>query len=195
MRRTGGSQHPSIMYAEDTSVRNARAQYFAANGFSDAGYSDRWVKLGQLGPIPIALPNTAARKRAVPLHDLHHVATGYATSWIGEAEISAWEIAAGCTDYWAAWVLNTGAFSYGVVLAPRRTYRAFMRGRRSRTLYYSGWHDGLLEISVAELRRRLALDGMREQPSWRDRLAFAGWVLLAMAPALIAIALAVAWLV
>ena len=38
-------------YADTSSVADARDQYFAANGFSLASYSDRWVKL-KLGPIP-----------------------------------------------------------------------------------------------------------------------------------------------
>jgi hypothetical protein len=86
-------------------VGDARDVYFRDNGFSLAGYTDNWVKL-KLGPIPIAFPNTDARKAAVKLHDLHHVATGYATTWTGEAEIAAWEIGAGCGKYYAAWVLT-----------------------------------------------------------------------------------------
>jgi hypothetical protein len=146
------------MYADSTTVRAARDQYFAANGFSTASYTDPWVSLGKLGPIPIGFPNSASRKRAIPLHDLHHVATGYQTTWIGEAEIAAWEIGGGCSDHWAAWVLNAAAFAYGAVLAPRRVFRAFARGRKSRTLYHTGWDDALLDLSVAELRHRLALD-------------------------------------
>jgi hypothetical protein len=168
------------MYAEASTVRDARASYFESNGFSDAGYNDDWVHLKVLG-IPVAIPNTRSRKRAVPLHDLHHVATGYSTSLIGEAEIGAWEIGGGCTSYWAAWVLNGLGFTYGVVLAPRRIYRAFVRGRHSRTLYHTGWQDELLDVSVGELRERLGLD----QPitaSWRDRVAFVGWIALAFAP-------------
>ena len=124
------------MYADDESVRAAREQYFAANGFSAASYQDAWVKL-KIGPIPIAFPNTSQRKRAIPIHDLHHVATGYATTWAGESEIGAWEIAGSCTNYWAAWALDAGAFGVGMLIAPRRVYRAFVRGRHSRTLYRS----------------------------------------------------------
>jgi len=182
------------MYADGSTVRAARAEYFAANGFSDAGYNDSWVTI-KLGPIPLAFPNTSSRKRAVPLHDLHHVATGYTTTWIGESEIGAWEIAGGCTDHFAAWVLNAGGFGYGIVLAPRRIYRAFMRGRKSRTLYHSGWDDSLLELSVGELRKKLALDRADTPPTWRDRLAFAGWVALVSAPAVAAAGLAIALLI
>jgi len=75
-------------------VFEARQRYFADNGFSDAGYSDRWVKLS-IGPLPFVMPNLPSRRRAIPLHDLHHVATGYDTTVRGEAEISAWELGAG----------------------------------------------------------------------------------------------------
>jgi len=58
-------------------VRDARARYFAANRFDERGYADRWVRL-QAGPIPIFIPNTRSRVRAVRVHDVHHVVTGYA---------------------------------------------------------------------------------------------------------------------
>jgi hypothetical protein len=174
------------MYADDLTVREARDRYFEANGLSSAAYTDRWVKL-KLGPVPIAFPNTRSRKRAIPLHDLHHVAAGYATTLAGEAEIGAWEIAGGCTDHWAAWVLNASAFAYGLVLAPRRVFRAFMRGRHSRTLYRLGWDDGLLTCTVGELRAMLGLD--RASPAtWRDRAAFLGWVAIVLAPGAAALA-------
>src|SRR5688572_6968609 len=77
-----GPRLAMVEYAESSSVRDARTAYFLANGFSDAGYRDAWVHLKVLG-IPVAFPNTRSRKRAVPLHDLHHVATGYSTTLIG----------------------------------------------------------------------------------------------------------------
>jgi hypothetical protein len=165
---------------------DARARYFADNGFSDATYTARWVRFS-IGPLPIAFPNTRSRKRAIPLHDLHHVATGYATTLVGEGEIGAWEIAGGCGRYTAAWVLNAIAFTWGLALGPRRVFRAFVRGRHSRTLYRTGWRDDLLARSVGELRRELLLDRAPPRATWRDRAAFAGWVaLVAMPPALAA---------
>lgn len=170
---------------EMETVRDARARYFADNGFSEAGYTDRWVKL-RLGPIPFAFPNTAARRRAIPLHDLHHVATGYSTTFVGEAEIGAWEIGGGCGDYWAAWALNISAFAVGLLLAPRRVYRAFVRGRRSKTLYHGGWRPGLLDRSVDELRAELEVD-RPASPRWSDRAAFAAWIATFVAPSVIVV--------
>jgi hypothetical protein len=174
-------------------VRQARAEYFARNGFSEAGYRERWVRL-KIGPLRVAFPNTASRRRAIRLHDLHHVATGYTTTWIGEAEIGAWEIGSGCGRYTAAWILDLGGFAIGLAIAPRRTYRAFLRGRRARTLYHDGWCDDLLELSVEQLRARIGVTDAPARVNRRDRLAFAGWLAVLAAPGSAALALAImAW--
>ena len=146
-----------MTYDSSSSVRAARDQYLAANGFSLADYQARWVRF-KIGPVPIVFVNTRTRKAAVPLHDLHHLATGYQTDLRGEAEIAAWELAAGCGRYWAAWVLNSMTIATGAVIAPRRTLAAWRRGRRSRSLYHESFQDSLLDLSVAELQNRLELD-------------------------------------
>jgi hypothetical protein len=70
--------------------------------------------------------------------------------------------------------------AYGLVIAPRRTYRAFVRGRHSTPLYRDGWHDNLLELTVTELERRIATD---PKPAM-ERLAFMGWFAVLVAPVL-----------
>jgi len=175
----------------------ARAEYFAQNGFSTAAYEDRWVYLRLFG-IPIAFPNVRSRRRAIRFHDLHHIVTGYGTDPRGEAEIGAWEIAATLPDrgleFGAAWVLNTLMFTLGLVIAPRRVYRAFVRGRHCTSLYRMGWSDGLLDRDAAELRRDLGLAHPR-RASLGDRLAFAALVLAVALPpttAIVALVLVVA---
>jgi ubiquinone biosynthesis protein Coq4 len=91
------------------------------------------------------------------LHDLHHVLTEYGTSWTGEAEISAWELASGCRDYAAAWVLNGLGLLMGLVIAPIRVARAFRRGLQSRNLYGREVTDELLSARVGTLRKALLL--------------------------------------
>ncbi|MFN0253115.1 MAG: hypothetical protein ACKV2T_39950 [Kofleriaceae bacterium] len=167
-------------YDEAKTVRDARELYFDLNGFSAATYSEPWVRF-KVGFLPVVFPNTASRKRAIPLHDLHHIATGYATTLVGEAEIGAWEVGGSCTNYWAAWVLNLSAVWYGLLIAPHRVYRAFVRGRHSRTLYRSGWSDALLNISVGELRASVLPPG-EVRATWEDRAAFAACIALVMAP-------------
>ena len=95
-----------LHYADDASLREARARYFEANGFGEnGGYDEDWVRF-KVGPFPVAFPNTKGRKAAVPCHDLHHVATGFDTDLAGEGEIGAWEIASGCSHVPAAFVLT-----------------------------------------------------------------------------------------
>ena len=148
----------AYLAAADDTLARARDDYFRANGFGEnGGYDDAWVDF-KLGPIPMPFPNTASRKRAVRFHDLHHALTGYATDVRGEFEISAWEVASGCADHVAAWQLNLGGLVGGLLIAPRRTWRAWLRGRQSRNLYRTPYDEQLLGRRVADVRRELGLD-------------------------------------
>jgi hypothetical protein len=167
-------------YADSLSLRDARRVYFDANQFGDdGGYASRWVKI-KLGPLAIWFPNSEGRVKAVRYHDLHHVATGYDTDLVGEAEIGAWEVASGCRGYLAAWVLNLIAMCLGFALAPRRVYAAFVRGRHTRNLYGERFDDALLASSVGGLRARLGLEAP-VAPAGGDAAAFAAWSLVAVA--------------
>lgn len=164
-------------YSGEMTVAEARRRYFEDNGFGDdGGYSLRWVKV-KLGPVELPLRNTKGRVRAVARHDLHHIATDYDTDLLGEAEIGAWEIAAGCGGFAAAWLLNLGAFSLGFWLSPRRVFRAFRRGRRSRTLYETSAEidPGLLVGRVSALRQRLHVVPAPEETTPADVIGFALW--------------------
>jgi hypothetical protein len=172
------------LYDDALTLRDARALYFERNGFpADGGYTAKWVKLA-LGPLRFGFPNTPGRVRAVRFHDLHHVVTDYATNWVGEAEIGAWEVASSCAGHLAAWVLNLYALAIGLWIAPRATWRAFARGRRTRNLYRRSWDEALLARRVGELRRELGLGAAeRAAPplAARDRFAFLGWSAAALA--------------
>jgi hypothetical protein len=133
------------------------------------------------GFVPIWFPNTVARVKAVRFHDLHHVLTEYPTTWRGEAEIGAWEVATGCAAHYQAWLLNLLAFAIGLVINPRGVYRAFMRGRRSRNLYRAKFSDELLARRVGDVRRELELDGAAAPHAPADRGAFACWSLVSAA--------------
>jgi len=166
-------------YDGTLTMRDARARYFAANHFGDGGYDANWVKL-QAGPLPIFLPNTQQRVRSVRLHDLHHVVTEYDTTWTGESEIAAWELASSCADHYAAWVLNLSAFAIGLFIAPREVFRAFVRGRYCSNLFHGEFDEALLTPTVAAMRSRLGLADPTAPATMRDRLAFGGYALAAI---------------
>ncbi|MBK8101551.1 MAG: hypothetical protein IPK26_31100 [Planctomycetes bacterium] len=136
-----------------------------------------WIRF--LG-IPIAFPNFDARRAILVTHDVHHLLTGYPTTWRGEGEIGAFEIATGCRGYWAAWFFNFGGFLFGLVLAPRRLWRAFVRGRHARN-YYGADPEVVLQRTVAQARAELGLDRPVPTATVADRLTFVGWILIVVA--------------
>lgn len=156
-------------YEPTMTMMEARKRYFDTNHFGDdGGYGDAWVDF-QLGPIPFPFPNTKGRIRAVKVHDLHHIVTAYDTNLIGELEIGAWEVGAGCKDFYAAWFLNLSSMGGGFLFAPVRTYRAFLRGRHSSSLYGRDL-DELLQKTVADIRRETRVDEARlATPTAADR--------------------------
>jgi hypothetical protein len=167
-------------YDESMTMLDARRRYFDDNGFDDS-YGERWVKL-KAGPIPLYFPNAEGRRRAVKLHDLHHIVTGYQTTWTGESEIGAWEIASGCGHFTWAWGLNLSALAIGLFVAPGAAFRAFVRGRHTANLYHHGeFRDAILGRSVGELRRDLRLDQPAPTARAADVVAFGGWSLAALA--------------
>ena len=158
----------------DVTLGDALQGYFRAEGLGpDGGYGARWVRV-QAGWLPIAFPNITARVRAVRYHDLHHLLTGYPTTWRGECAISAWEIASGCAGWWVAWVLNLGALAIGVVLCPRVTFAAWCRGRRTRNLYREEY-EPLLGQRLDLLREELGLDAAPARATLADRATFTLW--------------------
>jgi hypothetical protein len=172
------------------SLLEARGRFFAEQGIpADGGYEAPTIPVVVLGRFHVFnLPNTESRKRAVRFHDLHHVLTGYQTDWPGEGRISAWELATGCRDHWAAWVLNLNGLLIGLVLDPVGTLRAFSRGRRSTNLYAEAFGPALLSRPVSEVRVALGLEAEGGPLDGGGALALVGWLGVALALAVVELA-------
>jgi hypothetical protein len=161
-------------------MNDARAEYYKVNGFGDdGGDSLEWVPL-KFWRFTIKIPNTQARRKALKIHDLHHVVTGYATNLRGESEIAAWELASGCRRMPAAFVLNTFALAIGAVIAPRLVLRAWARGRTTKNLYTHDTVDALLPLDVATVRASLGLDAPPPSPRFADIATFAPAAIVAL---------------
>jgi hypothetical protein len=177
------------VYPDDMKVKDALQVYFKLYHFADGGYHEPYFKI-RLGPLFIPVPNTAARIKAVKLHDIHHLLTGYTAFWNGEVEIGAWEIASGCQSFFVAWLLNFGSFAVGLLLYPRSLFRAFMTGRQSSSNLYYGtvYNEALLESTLGELRKKFGMDQeKRNKPL--DYFYFSASVLLALTPVLLLVGL------
>lgn len=169
--------------AHAMTVREARDRYLAEFGLSTATYLDDWVDV-KVGPLPLRLPSTDARKRVLPVHDIHHALTGYRADILGEAEIGAWELGSGLGRHTVGYVLDLLTLSWSTLVAPRRVLRAFLRGRRSGNFYRAPLplDPALLDEDVDAVRERLGLH--RDPPSRAtaaDVVAFMGWYLASLA--------------
>lgn len=169
-------------------LAHARDLYFKENNFGpNGGYDDAWVDF-KLGPIPMPFPNTPGRVKAVKFHDLHHVLTGYGTDILGEFEISAWELGGGCGQFPVAWQLNLGGTFAGLLSMPRRTWKAFVRGRRSGTLY-AQQYEALLPRTVGEMQGAMGLNDPAPKARLSDAALFAAAIVGGLAVALTTFAL------
>lgn len=170
-----------MLYPSEMRVGEARKAFFQAAGFpADGGYNDRWIKVRYLR-FPVWLPNVESRRRAVPLHDLHHILTEYGTTWRGEAEISAWEVSSGGLGRsWAGWILTLMNLAQGLVINPRGVYAAFMRGRQTKNLFGRDFDERILSKTVGRVRSSLKLNAQLRPPRSGDHMALALWVVVAI---------------
>lgn len=165
---------------EAPTVRDALADYYGrmdAPLDGNAALASRWAPLARW---PITLPNFAWRRRALPVHDLHHVLLGYPCTPSGEFEMAAWEFAAGRFRHAGATAFCLPLVGLGALVHPHRSFAAFVRGRAGRSLYSVGLTPEMLASPVEDLRRSV-WSASAHAPTWRDRTAYAAWVAAALA--------------
>ena len=155
-------------------MKDARTFWYKRNGIpADGGASEKVAK-APFGPITLYVPNFSARMGSLERHDLHHILLNAPTSVAGEAIVGAFETAAGCGSFWVSWFLEPQNIIFGLVLCPRDTYRTFLLGRRSKSLFHGPFQSGWIEMSVGELRKKiLASETPKAKPL--DIFSFLFW--------------------
>lgn len=127
------------------------------------------------------IPNWDNRRKAVLRHDIHHLLTGYKSELLGEFEIAAWEIASGCMNCYAAYLLNSGGLLGGILLYPRPTFNAFILGCRTTNLYQLNIDDDALKNSTMdELKAEIGLQSHSRfsNPRFSEIVKLIGHILL-----------------
>ena len=173
----------------DLSLRDALADFRYRNGIDPAATSAAtWTC--RLGPVTVRLPNFGWRRQAILRHDLHHVLTGYPCTMRGEFQMATWEFAAGRFPHPAATVFCLPLVAAGIVWSPSAIWRAFIAGRRGRSLYGRGATQDLLQRPVRALRPVAGTHAPKA--GWADAAVFVLLVLKAIAVTLAPIGLLVA---
>ncbi len=118
-------------------------------------YGGNWFYSSILGVRVPIFPRFGFRQ-GLPAHDLHHMLNGYPTSWVGECETAAWELASGgCGRHVAYWIDSVFFLAIALPVAPMRTVRAWRRGLHQRNLYRLD-PERLLAMDLVEVRRYLS---------------------------------------
>lgn len=161
-------------------IQEGLREFYSINHFDEDGGANKtfgWIKVG---PISYPIPNPDARKKALYLHDIHHLITGYSTKWIGETAISAWELATGgWGKNFFVWMIIMGAFMIGIIVYPASTFKAFIRGRHCRSVVgLKMSKKDLLQMNINDLKQRV---GLIEDPKYKatatDVSQFILWIL------------------
>ena len=139
-------------------AKDALSHYFVEQGLFPEGSSvedwleERWYRIGGFPVLPLV----GKIKESLILHDVHHLVTGYETTWIGEFELAGWELGSGgCHTHFFFWLDRLGAFAFGLLVTPRRVWRALRSGRRARNLYRLDAYR-ILEEEIDALRSYVA---------------------------------------
>jgi len=175
-------------------VGDALTRHYAEHGLpADGGENDPWFRV-RIGSITIRLPNPPSRQRAVFFHDVNHILTGYNTRFSdGEMVIAGFEVGSGCGRFGMAWYINLVMMAIGLVLRPRATFHAFVRGRGCSSIYQR--HEDRAELrtrTVADLRKILAMEEAGASADAGDRMAFLVWSVIAWVVTLATAAAAIA---
>lgn len=161
---------------DDQTPREILSKFYSDNNLDpDGGQSSSSVKIELTPKFHFYFPNFDARRKAVVLHDIHHLLTGYTTTLSGESEISAWEIGSGCENYWAAFLIDTSGVVMGIPFNLISVLKAFSRGRKTKNLYHNNLSNNkILGMKISELRKHLYLDKYPQdiKPSLTDFILF-----------------------
>jgi len=116
-------------------IDHALTEFYKESGFEiETGKRPAFVEVF-VGCMLIPLPNVETRRKYIKYHDLHHVINGYDASQVGEGEVSAWELGTGSLLHPILMFMNLIAISTALAVAPRRVFKAYLVGCKSRNLY------------------------------------------------------------
>jgi hypothetical protein len=138
-------------------TREALSDYFEREGIKTSAQNveqwlgDNWLRFSVFGRRVPVKP-LYGFKRALALHDVHHLLTGYDTTWTGEFQVTAWEIGSGgCAPHVLFWLKLVFTSLLGLLLMPTASWYAFARGRAERNLFRCDLGE-LLGREVDDLR-------------------------------------------
>ena len=171
--------------------REILSKFYAENNLGDdGGLNSSSVKIELAKNFNFYFPNFNARRKAVLKHDIHHLITGYTTTFADECEISAWEIGSGCKKYWTAFLIDTSALMIGTPFHFWGVLKAFSRGRKTKNLYHNILsNDEAMDMEISKIQKLFNLDKHPKncKPSFMDVMMLALFSIFGLAYSILSI--------
>jgi hypothetical protein len=165
-----------------TTLKQSLKVFYDNNNFGeDGGIKENWVWL-KFKYFSIPMPNFEQRKSNVWKHDVLHILLGYDTSWKGETSVAGWTLGSGgWGNIIIAWLLDISAFGIGIVVFPKSTYKAFIRGRNSFNPHLLGIKkEELYQSNIEQLKHEFGFNEVEFEATLKDKFLFVIWALLSM---------------
>lgn len=146
------------MEKNSITVKEALSEFYCKNQLGKDAF-EKNLNFADFGLFKVPYPNFQKRQQLVYLHNINHVLTGYDTSWIGEGEVAAWELASGFPPHcWVGYLYAPFTFLIGLMLNPKRVLRAFQRGLREKNSCHAKLNkEQIMSLEVADLRYSLQI--------------------------------------
>jgi hypothetical protein len=131
-------------------IQQELENYWHQNGLPQNGGADDLFNEAKIGKFSFKYPNLDGK--ALILHDLNHLITGYETNWEGECQVSAWELASGGRiGYPRTWIYPISLVFLGIIICPLKTLKAFKNGRNCLNTFVLSLKYDIFNLSKKEL--------------------------------------------
>ncbi|MCB0410927.1 MAG: hypothetical protein KDD22_00265 [Bdellovibrionales bacterium] len=143
---------------DQISVEQALKEFYGTQHLGDEAFTQA-VNYAQFGSLKIPFPNLKKRREIIYLHDINHLLTGYDTTYAGEGELAAYELASGFPFHcWVGYLYAPIAFLTGVFVAPLRVWRGWLRGWGAKNSCHADLtREEIFSMNLGELRQYLQI--------------------------------------
>ncbi len=117
----------------------------------DGGKNEKLNK-AQIGSFSFRYPNLNGK--ALLLHDINHLITDFPTTWKGEFQVSAWEMASGARKgFPLTLIYPVSLVLIGLIIYPREVLSAYKYGTNKQNAFLIYSQTDIFQMTLEEIKR------------------------------------------
>lgn len=127
-------------------------EYWKKNNLPEDGGESEVFNKAQIGRFSFRYPNLNGK--ALLLHDINHFLTGYPTTWKGEFQVSAWELASGGRKgFPTTWIYPISLSILGLLFYPLQTIKAYKNGKDKQNAFIIYRQTDIFKMTINEIKK------------------------------------------